>query len=246
VYDYLQQGDDADASKQLRRLHGVKNLEPSFKTAFHLASTQSRYALERHAWTEAAAIVPRTPPQLEWDRYMWAEATARFARGLGAAHLGKLEEAQAQLQRIQALEATAVKIGEDLFARNIRVQRLELAAWLAHMQGDQPGSLSMMREAAALEIATPKHAVTPGPTLPAYELLGDLHAEQKNFTHALDAYRESLKSYPRRLNSLLGAARAAKALGDSASAQLHYKELLEVASRATRRDLIAEARRNVD
>jgi tetratricopeptide (TPR) repeat protein len=246
VYAYLQQGDDADASKQLRRLHAVKNLEPSFKTAFHLASTQSRYALERHAWNEAAAIVPRTPPQLEWDRYMWAEATARFARGLGAAHLGKLEEAQAQLQKIEALEATAVKIGEDLFARNIRVQRLELAAWLAHKRGDQENSLSMMREAAALEVATPKHAVTPGPTLPAYELLGDLHAEQKNFAHALDAYRESLKLYPRRLNTLLGAARAAKALGDSASMQLHYKELLEVASRTTRSGLIAEARRNLD
>jgi cytochrome c-type biogenesis protein CcmH/NrfG len=126
------------------------------------------------------------------------------------------------------------------------VQRLELAAWVAHRQGEQARSLSMMREAAALEVATPKHAVTPGPTLPAYELLADLHMEQKNFASALDAYRESLKLYPRRLNTLLGAARAANAVGDSASARLHYKELLEVAAKSTRRDIIAEARRNLE
>ena len=247
VYAYLQQADDDDASKQLQRLHGVKNLEPSFKTAFHLASTRSRYALERHAWSEAAAIEPRTPSQLEWDRYMWAEATARFARGLGAAHLGKLEDARSQVQKMEALEATAVKGSEDLFARNIRVQRLALAAWVAHKQGERAKSVSIMREAAALEVATPKHAVTPGPTLPAYELLGDLLAEQKDFAPALDAYRESLKLYPRRLNSLLGAARAANVLGDSASARLHYKELLEVAGQSsTRKDLIAEARRNLN
>ena len=69
-------------------------LEPTFKTAFHLASTQARYALERRAWDEAAAIVPREPATLDWDRFAWPEAIAWFARGLGAAHLGRLDEAR--------------------------------------------------------------------------------------------------------------------------------------------------------
>jgi tetratricopeptide (TPR) repeat protein len=100
-----------------------------------------------------------------------------------------------------------------------------------------------MREAASLEAATPKHAVTPGPTLPAYELLGDLHTEQKNVAEALSAYRESLKLYPRRFNSLLGAAKSARALGDASAARQLYEELLEVAPRATREGALAEARK---
>jgi hypothetical protein len=69
-----------------------------------------------------------------------------------------------------------------------------------------------MREAAALETATPKHAVTPGPTLPAHELLGDLLMELRKPADALAAYRRSLELYPNRFNSLRGAARAAAAL----------------------------------
>ncbi len=70
-----------------------------------------------------------------------------------------------------------------------------------------------MRRAAELEASTPKHAVTPGPTLPAEELLGDLLMEQKQPAEALAAYRRSLELYPKRFNSLLGAERAASAGG---------------------------------
>jgi hypothetical protein len=61
VYAYLQQGADDEAAAQLKRLLTTAKLEPTFKTAFHLASTQARYALERRAWNEAAALVPRAP-----------------------------------------------------------------------------------------------------------------------------------------------------------------------------------------
>ena len=54
-----------------------------------------------------------------------------------------------------------------------------------------------MREAAELEASTPKHAVTPAPTLPADELLGDLLMEQKQPAEALAAYQRSLELYPR-------------------------------------------------
>jgi hypothetical protein len=47
VYAYLQQGADDEAERQLERLHATARLEPTFKTAFHSASTQARYALER-------------------------------------------------------------------------------------------------------------------------------------------------------------------------------------------------------
>jgi tetratricopeptide (TPR) repeat protein len=99
-----------------------------------------------------------------------------------------------------------------------------------------------MREAAELETSTPKHAVTPAPTLPAYELLGDLFTEQGRQAEALAAYKRSLELYPKRFNSLLGAARAARALGDKTTARAFYRELLRVADRGTRRPALEEAR----
>ena len=242
VYAYLQKGADQDAAAQLRRLMGTVRLQPTFKTAFHLASTQARYALERRAWREAVSLVPREPPTLDWDRYVWPEAVTWFARGLGATHEGELEEALRAEVRLDTLQAAASTAGEELFARNIRILRLTLSAWLAQAGQDRERSLTLMQEAADLEESTPKHAVTPGPTLPAYELLGDLLLEQARPAEALVAYRRSLELYPRRFNSLLGAARAARASGDGVLARTFYRELLEAADGGTREPALGEAR----
>ena len=95
--------------------------------------------------------------------------------------------------------------------------------------------------AAELETSTPKHAVTPGPTLPAYELLGDLLMEQKQPAEALVAYKRSLALHPGRLNGLLGAARAARKAGDKNLARTLYQELLQVDDGATRQPALKEA-----
>lgn len=242
VYAHLQRGDEAAAAAQLERLRATARLEPTFKTAFHIASTQARYALERRAWDEAASIVPREPATLNWDRFAWPEAVAQFARGLGSLRGGKLDHAKAALARLEQLDAATAAAGEELFARNIRVLHLELRAWLAHAEGHRESSVAVMREAAALEASTPKHAVTPGPTLPAEELLADLLTEQKHPAEALAAYRRSLAAYPKRFNGLLGAARAARAVGDESLARTFYQELLDVADAGSRHPGLLEAR----
>jgi tetratricopeptide (TPR) repeat protein len=65
--------------------------------------------------------------------------------------------------------------------------------------------------------------------------------EQKQPTEALAAYKRSLELYPRRFNSLLGAARAARALGDASLARTLYQELLDVADGGTRQPALKEA-----
>ncbi|MEO8276657.1 MAG: hypothetical protein ABI639_10570 [Thermoanaerobaculia bacterium] len=248
VYAYLQQGEDSKAAAEIRRLQSTTHLEPTFKTAFHFVSTQARAALERQDWEAAFGIAPRQPSSLDWDRFAWPEAVAHFARGLGAAHLGKLFEARAEDTRLTELETAMTKAGEELFRRNIRILRLELEAWIAHAEGKEEASLAGLREAVEIETSTPKHAVTPGPTLPANELLGDLFMEQKKPAAALIAYRLSLDAYPRRFRSLLGAARAARAAGGNdavATARKFYDELLTVASRGTRTKELQEAHRFV-
>lgn len=242
LYAYLQQGADDRAAAQLRRLRSTPRIEPTFKLAFHLASTQARYALERRAWDEAAAIVPREPATLDWDKFAWPEAIAQFARGLGATRVGRLAEARTAADRLDVLEAASAKSGEDLFARNIRVLGRELNAWIAQAEGNAESAVGSMREAAQLEAATPKHAVTPAPTLPADEQLGDLLTDQGRAADALAAYEQSIERYPRRFNGLLGAARAARSQGDEALARKYYDQLVELAGRGTRRSAIEEAR----
>jgi hypothetical protein len=245
VYAYLQKGADDEAGAQLKRLHATARLEPTFKTAFHLASTPARYALERRAWNEAALLALREPATLDWDSFAWPEAIVQFARGLGAAHLGNVNEAKAAGQRLDELEAATRGAGEELFARNIQVLRLELNAWVAHVEGQMESSVALMREAAELEASTPKHAVTPGPTLPAHEQLGDLLMEQNQPGEALAAYQRSMEFYPRRFNGLLGAARAARALGDESLARTLYQQFLELANDGTRQPSVKEAQEYV-
>ncbi|HWP69467.1 MAG TPA: hypothetical protein VNM36_00140 [Gemmatimonadaceae bacterium] len=242
VYAYLQKADDDSAAAAIARLRGIPNVEPTFKLAFHLASTQARYALERRDWKEAAAIVPRTPATLAWDRFSWAEAISQFARGLGAVHLGKTAEARTARARLDTLERTMTNAREELFARNIRMLRLELDAWLAQSEGKGADGIALLREAATLEASTPKHAVTPGPTVPALELLGDMLLEQKQPDPALDAYKGALALYPNLFNSVLGSARAARAAGANAESRVYYQQLLRLADGGNREAIMAEAR----
>jgi tetratricopeptide (TPR) repeat protein len=231
VYAYLQQGADDPAARQLERLRSTKGLQPTFKTAFHTSSIPARYALERRAWNEAADLAPRPYDGLQWDRFCWAEAVTWFARGLGAAHLRRPADAERALARLGELEQAASQAGEELFTRQIRVLRLGASAWLAHAQGSDELALERMRAAAELERTTPKHAVTPAPTLPADELLGDLLMELGRPQEALVAYERSLALYPNRFNGLLGAARAAQALDDQETANRYYAALVKMAVR---------------
>jgi tetratricopeptide (TPR) repeat protein len=217
-------------------------LQPSFKTAFHLASTQSRYALERKDWKQAAALLPGEPKVLDWNKFAWPEAIVEFAHGLGSLRVGQPEPAIAAAARLQTLETATRQSGEDVFARNIQILRLELQGWIAQASGEPAPAVARLTEAVALEAATPKHAVTPGPTLPANEQLGDLLMEQKQPRPALLAYRQSLQAYPKRFNSLLGAARAARAIADRAQARAFYKELIAIAGAGTRAAPLGEAR----
>ena len=245
VYAYLQQGDDKNAAAQIKRLFATPHLEPTVKTAFHLASTRARYALERHAWAEAAALVPRTPATVDWERSPWSEAVTWFARGYGAQRRGSDAEARTALGRLQELEGSATRSGEEIFARQIQILRLDLAAWAAHAIHDDASAITTLQQAVEIEANTPKPAVTPAPTIPASELLADLLAELKRPREALDAYQQSLQRFPKRFNSTLGAARTLAATENPAGAAKMYCELLQLAAHGNRPEIV-EARRFVD
>ncbi len=243
LYAHLQRGEDERARAVLEETLGKQRYQDSFISAFHMAAMPARFAVERRAWEEAAALEPRTPATLSWDRYPWPEAIAWFARGLGAARSGNLATARDAEARMEALRDRTEESGERDFARYIEVDRLILSGWIAHAEGENETGVERIRSAAELDKTVQKHPVTPGALLPPYEALGDLLLELDRPAEALTAYEASLDSWPGRYNTLLGAARAAAAMPDVAKAQTYYEKLLEVVGDAeTTRPGVEEAR----
>lgn len=243
LYAHLQRGEDDKARAVLAEALGKGRHQEDFVSAYHLAAMPARYAVERRAWTEAAAVTPRTPADVAWDRYAWAEALSWFARGLGAVRTGDLAAAQQAEARMRALTDQAEKAGERAFARYIEIDRLVLAGSLAHAEKDPEAAVARMREAAELEQTVQKHPVTPGAVVPPYEALGDLLLDLGRPAEALAAYEASLRIWPGRYNSLLGAARAAQHSGAAAQAGTYYAALLAIVGDAeTNRPGVQEAR----
>jgi predicted Zn-dependent protease len=101
--------------------------------------------------------------------------------------------------------------------------------------------VTLMRAAADLESATDKQPVTPGPIVPARELLGELLLDVQQPAQALTAFEASLRTDPNRFNGVYGAAHAAELAGDRAKARTYYGNLVALCAQADteRPELIA-------
>lgn len=242
LYAYLQQGDDNQALAVLKETLAQETFQPSFISAYHLAAAPARYAVERRQWAEAATLQPRSPDDLPWDEAVWAESLTWFARGLGGVHTGNLDRALEAEGKMAELRDRAKAAGDPHFATYIEIDRRILAGWMARAQDKPEEAIRLLRSAGELERTVDKHPVTPGALLPPNEALGDLFTALDRPAEALEAYRSSEKIWPKRYNTVLGAARAASAAGDEKAARAYYSELLEIAGAASRPG-VAEARR---
>lgn len=243
IYAHLQRGEDDAAQAVLDEVAGKRELQRSFVSAFHLAAMPARYVVERRAWAEAAALPPRSPGYLAWSEYPWAEALVWFARGLGAVRTGDPANARQAEARMQELRDQAERAGEHNHARYIEIDRRILSGWLASTAGDGEGAMTLIRSAAELERTVQKDPVTPGSFFPAYEALGDLLSDLGQPREALEAYEASLRMWPRRFNTILGAARAARDAHENTKARAYYADLLKLVEGGdTHRTGVTEAR----
>ena len=229
MYAYLQASRDKEARAVLDELYQIRKTAPqNFKVAYAFAAIPARYAMERRQWAEAAALKLH-PADFPWNRAPWAEAVIHFARGVGAARNGDTASARQSLDKLVALKETL----SDAKERNqVEVQRLAVSAWLARAEGKKEEALKLMRAAADLEDSTEKHPVTPGPVVPAREMLGDMLAESGEPRQALKEFETALVASPGRFGSLLGAARAAKSSGDVKKAKDFYSKLTAMCDQA--------------
>ena len=197
----------------------VTGAAPGVAGFFALAAMPARYALERGAWAEAAALRPTA------TEYQYPEALTYFAQALGAARTNNPQVARAAIDSLAALSARLQAKNDAYWTEQVQIQRVAAQAWLEFAQGRRDAALTQMREAATREDATEKAAVTPGPLAPARELLGEMLMELGRPAEALAEFRAALTREPNRYRTLDGARAAATAAGDAAAATEYERQI---------------------
>lgn len=233
IYAHLQQAQDEEAQRLMAEINRRDNYEDSFTSAYGLAAAQSRYALERGEWGDAATQALRTHQAFPWDKYPWHEAILYFSRGLGAARIGDTAGGEQAIKKLDSFLRLAKESGQDFWEIQVVIQRLTVSAWVAFSEGKKDQALKMMGQAANIEDSVDKHPVTPGAVLPARHLFGDMLALMKKFPAALEAYEASLKISPNRFNSLYGAGHAAEQAGQLDKAEAYYTKLVKLTEKGT-------------
>jgi len=232
VYAYLQKGQDREALDASNAMPKPQPVDAAYYPSLYAtAIIPSRLAIERHRWSDAAAL---TLPidTFPGGRHSSAEANLYFAQALGAARMGSLGAAREGLQRMTSLRDKLLENHDKYSSNQVDIQRESVSAWITFAQGKKD-ALSQMRAAADHDDLVDKLPVTPGPIVPARELLGEMLLETKQPAAALEAFEASLKLAPERFNSLFGAAHAAQLAGDRVKASAYYAKLLANCPRPT-------------
>ncbi len=212
MYAYLQEGRASEAQRLLNAFDNLHTVEPTESAYYAMAAIPARFAVEGDHWTAAAVLTPYRSASPE------ARAITHWARALGAAHLGKLQEAGAEVSKLESLRDFLAHHPQAYdWSAQVEILRREAAAWLAHAQSKNEEALSIMQSAVDLENSTPENAVSPGPVLPAVDLLADLLMDLHRPREAFQEYRASLAKAPHRFHAIRGAERAASAAADQAA-----------------------------
>jgi tetratricopeptide (TPR) repeat protein len=226
LYAMLQTGRDTEALSLLDELRKIgKTNTENFKVAFTYATSWARYTLERKAWEEASKIELVRADDFPWNNFPWAESIHHFARGIGAARSGDISQANKELARIRQLNDSLPGNAPLYWRVQVEVQADIVASWILLKNNDVAEALKLALKAAENEGAIDKHPVTPGEVIPARELYADMLLEVKKYPEALKQYQAVLKSSPKRLNALLGAAISAEKSEDQKLAN-DYKEIV--------------------
>jgi hypothetical protein len=231
-YALLQEGRDREARTVVEEAAAVKKLNVTqLAGATGLAAIPVRYALERGAWTEAAALEVRP------TSFPYAEVVVRFGRAMGAARTGKPEnriQARGEIERMQQLRTTYLgRPDQANWAEQIEVLIESVEGWLARAEGNDAEAIRRVRVAADLEDRSEKHVAMENRVFPVREQLGYLLLELGQAGAALVEFQASLRSTPNRLRGYYGAAKAAELAGYAAIARDYQVQLRLLTEGAT-------------
>ncbi len=239
-YSYLQSGEDGDAHEVVERIKAVRGATVS-DVINNSAIFEALYAVETHEWKRAATLTA------DPAAFPYARVRTFWARAIGAARTGDVLSARENIEKLDQARAGMLAYMRSVDVQmhmghsanpDVSVQQLEAKAWLAWAEGKPAEALGTMQSAATKE----ERFGVESRTVPASEMLGDLLLELHRPRSALIAYRAALKEAPGRFNSLTGAARASRAMGNRENARFYYAALVKCCSPATTRKELGEAK----
>jgi len=246
VYAHLQLAQDGAAAEALRQSLARPAVD-HFGSAYAYAAMPARLRLERSNWQEAAGLALQPGADgYPWSKYPQAEAVNAFARGVGAARSGNSEAANAERSRLIALRDVAGERKLAYWVEQIDIQAEVVRGLAALADRKTEEGIAILATAAEREDATEKHVVTPGPLLPAREVLADVLLEAGQGSAALAEFEAVLAKEPNRYRAYLGAMKAARLAGDAEKARTYAMELIRLGAAAdTPRAELDEARKIV-
>jgi len=222
---YLQQAQDEPARAILDERNSIEGIPATSSITAHTAwaAIPVRYAFERGAWREAAALPPMK------TIFKQAEAIIWFGRAVGAARSGDAARSRDDLAQIARLRQELAAADEPYWADQVGIQEAAADAWIAVADRDIARAVARMREAADREDRSEKHVAMENRLSPMRELLGELLLEAGQPREALREFERSLRLTPNRFRSLAGAADAAARAGNRRVAASYYRRLIALA-----------------
>jgi tetratricopeptide (TPR) repeat protein len=260
VYAYLQGAQDGEAKRGVERGFELRKSQVAGRTgntttqwpypsptanptgAFlapytALAAIPARYAIERGAWAEAAALelIPTTPV---------ADAITYFARAMGAARSRTLESARRDIELLKQIKDGLAQGKQEYWAGQVEIQQNAATAWVRYAEGKKEQALKLMRSAADQEDDSQKDVAMENRLWPMRELLGEMLLALEEPGLALKEFEASLRSARNRYRGFYGAAKAAERSGDKQKARSYYEKLVALCDHAdTERPELGEAKK---
>ena len=204
---------------QARHVRGRTIFALPDRVLYGYFDTLARYIVESESWAD----VPKLP--------LIANSSDFVVMKLQLEVMAAARQKDAATARRKAGEmmARASVPGQHPFVQQIlTIQAREAAALAAQAAGDLPGAIREMDAAVAIEDAIDSLSQPPYPIIPAHELYGSMLMEMNRPAEARRHFEETLRRTPGRPKAIAGMAKAAEALGDSATATAQYTRLLEM------------------
>jgi tetratricopeptide (TPR) repeat protein len=211
-YELLQRGKYRDASQTLARLEPVvKSSTDNVRLLSDLSSMRARFVIETERW-----------PLMANERN-FANVNDLFAIGMSAARSHNQELA---VKARDGLVARAQSELEGDLRPAIAIMEREISALIQLDLGRAGDAIQILRAAAKAELELPPPLGLPEPAKPAPELLGEVLVEVGRPREAIEPFEQALRRHANRSLSVLGLARARRAVGDIEGSRRHYRELL--------------------
>jgi tetratricopeptide (TPR) repeat protein len=248
-YAYLMQGNFAKADEALAVAgRHAKNIDAGSNRSGQYETMVARHTIETARWqvAEVAPIIAQIRDAPDRVNPKVVGATL-LAAAFSAAHLQNAAAAKVAAAGLRDLEASmkARKAGET---KQVEIMALEADGMALLAGGDRDGALKRLEQAAVIEESMDPPSGPPGeqdtdpPIKPAHELLGEVLLETGRPAEAAKQFATGLDRMPNRPRLLLGAARAAVKINDQATAQLRYRQLLNLPGGGPDRPGLDEAR----